>query len=330
MICRNRAFHFVLAVAALLAPAVQAKAQPSGPKQWTYLALGDSLAFGYSTAAATAPSRGDQGYVAPFADWLGARRAGVRPRVINLAVPGETTSSYFTGGRLGEFLNLNYRNPPIENQRTRCLNTIWAERAAGRKVKTVTIQLGANDVLELLTPEFLSMDGLQQRQILLLKLRSVASNYTRLLREIRAAAPQARLALVGYYNPLAADPSGALYPFSVAAVEALNGVIAAEARAFHAKFVDVYTPFTGREAELTYMAVLGFPDGIHPLPAGYALIAQQLIAAFTEGDDAGGRSASARASVARRRRRAASDHRSVARGPGASALRRSPGEATAS
>ena len=78
-----------------------------------YLALGDSSAFG-ETDRTRNPSDGDRGYVSRFADHL-ARRYGVRPQVLNLALNGETTASWQTGtGRAssdGHLLNTNYSAP---------------------------------------------------------------------------------------------------------------------------------------------------------------------------------------------------------------------------
>ena len=79
-----------IAVAMMLANACLAVARPVQ----TYLALGDSIAFGKTDGIPV--SFGDQGYVKPFADFLATRNGGTRPDVINLAFPGETSSSFFT------------------------------------------------------------------------------------------------------------------------------------------------------------------------------------------------------------------------------------------
>ena len=59
-----------------------------------YLALGDSTTFGNdeSVPASTMPNFGDQGFVRPFADFLGSLNGGVRPQVVNLAISGEFIS----------------------------------------------------------------------------------------------------------------------------------------------------------------------------------------------------------------------------------------------
>ncbi len=49
-----------------------------------YVALGDSNVFGNdeSVPSSTMPNYGDQGYVRPFADFLGTLNGGVRPQVV--------------------------------------------------------------------------------------------------------------------------------------------------------------------------------------------------------------------------------------------------------
>jgi hypothetical protein len=61
-----------------------------------YMALGDSIAFGQTDVIPI--STGDQGYVRPFADHLASINGGVRPRVVNLAIPGEKTDKFFNCG----------------------------------------------------------------------------------------------------------------------------------------------------------------------------------------------------------------------------------------
>ena len=69
----------------------------------TYLSLGDSIGFGETVfmnnpacGSYSDPSNGDRGFVAMYANSL-ASRYGYRPNVINLAVDGETSSTFTTG-----------------------------------------------------------------------------------------------------------------------------------------------------------------------------------------------------------------------------------------
>src|SRR5438105_2384829 len=149
----------ILALAVLVASSVVgARAEAEDVK--TYLSLGDSLAFGYTDPQHVVPSLGDQGYVKPYADALAARDGGNRPHVVNLALFGETTGSFFGAGgppareneaALGmpaTSLNLNYPNAAT-SQNDLLLSTIGAEQKAGRQIDRVTVSLGANDLFAL-------------------------------------------------------------------------------------------------------------------------------------------------------------------------------------
>ena len=83
-----------------------------------YLALGDSVTFGYdpSNPNSQVPSYADQGFVKPFADFLGQLNGGVRPTVDNLAISGELSTSFFDANPPADWPyrwwqgNLNYAN----------------------------------------------------------------------------------------------------------------------------------------------------------------------------------------------------------------------------
>src|SRR4051812_40436208 len=95
-----RQAHIVLATVAGLVMVVAARPAPAAGIP-TYLALGDSMAFG-ETNFTHNPSSGDRGYVSLYADHLAALNGGVRPHVINYGVDGETTTTFFQGGTQGD------------------------------------------------------------------------------------------------------------------------------------------------------------------------------------------------------------------------------------
>src|SRR5262245_52135679 len=67
-----------------------------------YLALGDSIAYGFQPAKAAAgspPSRFNTGYVDVFAARL--RALSPKIRVVNYSCPGETTMTFVQGGCSG-------------------------------------------------------------------------------------------------------------------------------------------------------------------------------------------------------------------------------------
>lgn len=244
-------------------------ARPVSAGAITYLALGDSVAFGETTSP-SAPTYGDRGYVGLVADKLSANYGGVRPNVVNLAVSGETTTSFFGGGTQSAPLNLNYANT-ITSQNTTMISQIAAQKAAGNTIGAVSVQLGANDLFALTnSSSFWAMNPSQQQSAILGAMSTVQNNYTAILTEIKALAPTADITLVGYYNPFPAIPDSPVLIIAAPAVQLLNAVIAGQAAAFGAKYVDTYTPFLGKEAEYTYASVNG---NIHPNAAGYAAIA---------------------------------------------------------
>ena len=254
-----------------------------------YLAVGDSSAFG-ETNRTQNPSNGDRGYVKPFADYLGTLNGGVRPGVRNLAVNGETTKSFFTGlisdraSTDGITLNSRYAPfaPNYPSQRNFMLSTIQSELAAGNQIKTVTVQLGANDISNVAeAPGFLNLTAAQQQQQILQSLGAIQANYVTILGTIRALLPNADLLVIGYHNPYGGSPFHPFYNLAAPAVQGLNQVIEGVGTnpAFGAKYVDFYTPILGRDQELTLINT--FPadlvNYVHLNSNGYGVVSQQLI-----------------------------------------------------
>ncbi len=263
----------------------------SAPAASTYLALGDSLAWGYEKFSLDlTPNAGDQGYVALYADHLGAL-AGVRPEVINLGVPQETSDSFFTGGQLGQLLNTNYPGQGVPSQHDLMLQTIADQHALGNTIDHVTMHLGVNDFLSLADGDFLNLPPDQQFGQVLLVFDSMITNIQAALADLNTLAPEADVMVMGYYDPYALfvdhpeldpSPSGdgvALSAISADIAPLLNDVLEAVAGEAGATFVPIADLFAGREAELTLITELdrGSPN-IHPTQLGYQTIADALIA----------------------------------------------------
>ena len=257
----------------------------AGPIE-TYLALGDSIAFGVTNTIPV--SFGDQGYVSLFADFLATQANGVRPHVVNLAIPGETSTGFFTGispfGRpphdLLASVNLNYQDDVTLSQDALLLNTLATEKAAGRAITNVSFAIGDNDLLsfEALHPDFLSLPPAQQQQLISAFFLTLGNNYVSVLSQLRSSLPDARILLLNYYNPVGGFPPDD--PLNIANMifdQGQTSLIASLAGSFHAVVVDINTPFRGRENELTFVAS---GDG-HPTPQGYAVIEQQMALAAT-------------------------------------------------
>ena len=256
----------VLVIGLLLSGCVPAQVG-AGP---VYLALGDSITFGVGADdSASDVSNGDRGYVGLYADYLG-QAAGTRPSVINLAVSGETSAS-FLGNGVGlngadaSARNTNYGGSPRPSQFDLLIATLANQQALGNTISTVTISLGANDLFQTLAVGGSFPEALAAYQ----------ANETRILSTIRAALPSTNLILLGYFDPYAPfvnDPTSPLYPIALASAQAIpliNSIIAAEAQAFGAQYVDLFPVFQGKELSATYIQ----SGNVHPKPAGYQLIA---------------------------------------------------------
>jgi lysophospholipase L1-like esterase len=247
----------------------------------SYIALGDSLAFG-EYRFQNNPSNGDRGYVAPFADRL-ASVYGSRPTVINLATDGETSSTFMnagsggdgTPGHPGYSYNTNYTSPyPSQNQLL--LATLGAENAAGHNVGMVTLQLGANDLFVLAgSASFQSLSPAEQYAAIVNTLNGLAAKDAQILTEIKTLAPHATVVMMGYYDPYGAfvnDTSSPFYAFAQlthVAIPALNQTIAGVAAAFGDRFINPYPLFVGNELAYTDIA----NGNVHPNTIGYGVIA---------------------------------------------------------
>ncbi len=249
----------------------------------TLLALGDSIAFGetvFSPDTATYgpyadPSDGNRGFVAMVAQAMTAR-SGVATNVVNLAIDGETSSSFFSGsGRVPPgpglddnflaSLNTHYTGPNPPTQAALLASTL----ATTHDITKVTISLGSNDLL------LLAMTDPNPAADLPAVLNNYAANYAQLLTILRTALPEAEIDLLGTYNPFTALPGSPFAGLAGVAIPYLNSVTAQLASAFNANYIDLFnTPLTTDAANTTL--ILNNSD-VHPaFDAGYAIIAGQI------------------------------------------------------
>ncbi len=260
-------------------------AQVSLAGSMTYLSIGDSVAFGETTFTNN-PSNGDRGFVANYANYLASQNGGVTPNVVNLAIDGETTSSFFSGSSRvlsvpGETntsdaaWNTNYTANPSVSQNIMMQQSILSAKAAGSPVGVVTISLGANDLFTLAaSTAFQTASPASQQAQLIQTLGNIANNYATVLGEIHVLAPNAKVFTLGEYNPFPGEPGNPLNAIAGPAIQGLNATIEALAAKFGANYVDTYSPFVGHESAYTYIAAL--PGDVHPNALGYAVIAGQI------------------------------------------------------
>jgi lysophospholipase L1-like esterase len=256
------------------------------PVQPTYLALGDSLAFGYSQAKfnslypAEDPAAYDTGYVDDFGRVLKLFSPGLQ--VVNDGCPGETTDSFIDGPceyQLAFRLHHPYSGGPASSQLSDALAYLGAHPGS---VNPITLDIGANDALGLikgtcnLEPACIAKGAPAV-------FAHIGANLGLILGDLRAAAPHAQIIVLGLYNPFGSTIAGA-----DELTAALNEVEAGVAASFGARFADplpVFNPPGPLEAPticlLTNMCT-PLVD-IHPTDVGYAVLAGLILHQFVLG-----------------------------------------------
>ena len=253
---------------------------PASAQGKNYVAVGDSLAYGFMDLGLTpVGTDGFAGYAQPYAAFLGLP-------LINLGIVGETTTSLLHNG--GENNDLNSHYTTLTSQSDLLPTYLSSD------TRTVTIQVGANDLIALAATDAFQLavaTGNTDAQKALLggTLATVATNYDTLLTQIDTLAPGANVQIIGYYSPYGGlavtDPNSAyLHGISDTLALGLNGVLEGEAAKHGAQYVDIYGAFHGSEATLLLNGdLLDTPYGLlpndHPTAAGYAVITQKLEAA---------------------------------------------------
>ncbi len=256
---------------ALVCLAVSSAVLAASPKT-TYLALGDSITWGWIQNQAS-PSNGDKGFVSKVADWI-AGQNGARPVVLNYAIPGEMTTSYFDVSNKSRDYNTNYRLSPLP-QAIAMSRAVDAETSAGRTITHVSYILGINDLLKLHNQQFWSLPLAQQKTAVDDALKVCETEIKQALDGIRSKLPNAILLVPNYYNPYRANSDPA-FPIMEYGLVKLNTILDQQAKLHHGISVDVYDRYNGQEGQLTNMLT----GDIHPNDAGYRATADLMISAI--------------------------------------------------
>jgi lysophospholipase L1-like esterase len=234
--------------------------------QLEYIALGDSLPFGYQ------PNRDfTHGYVTDLFSNL--RSQAQYTTLVNLSCSGETTATFINGDPNGLDAARSCLSPQVQasNQLASALNAI---RTGTSPIGLVTLQVGINDFLVngAIDPTSCTINP----SVFDTQLATVDHNLSEtILPQLQQAlaatnSPHAQVALVGYYDPLLQ-----LCPASVSALQTVNQHLALDAGSF-ASFIaidDLVT--TANVCQLTWICSATSPD-IHPTDQGYELIAQRI------------------------------------------------------
>jgi lysophospholipase L1-like esterase len=272
-----------MVAAASLVPALPASATPvTGPAaHGTYLALGDSVAFGYvPPQAVPAPNYSDPRSFVGYPEDV-ARALHIP--VSNASCPGETTASFFVPGAPSNGCenspgsSIGYRTEYPLHVQYRGTQMQYALRylAVHRDTRLVTIDIGANDVF---LCEETTTDGCTSTAELAAVLQEIAANLTAIYTQIRDVAHYHGLLVALTYYSLSYAPG------QVAGTEALDSVIASVTEKFGGKVADGFAAFEGPSAAFGGSAcaaglLIKLPDGtcnIHPSPAGHLLLAQAI------------------------------------------------------
>lgn len=151
---------------------------------------------------------------------------------------------------------------------------VTAARADVAEADVITITIGGNDLLPLLTSGKLPTAAELTPQVAAL-LQTYAVNLDQVLSDLREINPNARIVIADQYQPFPAVAAKDLYATlnqaSAAYATTLNSVVAAQnAAGGHVESVSVAPLFVGREMQLTHIA----RQDIHPNQVGYETLAK--------------------------------------------------------
>ena len=232
-----------------------------------YLALGDSIAYGFQPDKAdkAPPSAFDTGYVDVFAAQL--RKLSPKIQVVNYGCPGETTVTFTRGGcpwlAEGNKLHDAFRGSQLKAAES-------VIKAHPGEVSPITVTLWGNDVAPL------SEKGKRAPR----EIAAVASRLDAILKRLRAAAPDAEIIVTGAWNP-EADQLAQTQPL----YRSLDAAIARAAAASDAHVAQMFPIFNGsgsaraQRARLCAQSFICSQGDVHPTDAGYRAMADAFVAA---------------------------------------------------
>jgi lysophospholipase L1-like esterase len=272
------------AVVAALMPALPASATPvtGSAKNGTYLALGDSVAFGFVPPQAVPPPNYRSAH--SFVGYPEDVAQALRVRVWNASCPGESTASMLTAGALSN----GCENSPTSATGYRTLFPLHVQYqgtqmqyalkylAVHRHTRLVTIDIGANDAF---ICQETTKDHCTSPAELLALVQEIQTNLTAIYTQIRDVAHyQGLLVVLTYYST---DYSN---PVLTGETQLLDAVIAAATTPFGGKVADGFGAFQTASAAFggspcAAGLLIKLPDGtcnIHPSPAGHLLLAQAI------------------------------------------------------
>jgi lysophospholipase L1-like esterase len=271
------------AAVALALVAVPASAESEAEDSSTYLALGDSYAFGFNPLVSLQSNPANSpGYTDSVA-------ATLELQLTNASCPGESSLSMITGTRPDNGCQ-NFRSAfPLHTSYSGSQLAFAVHYLqTHRHTHLVTLQIGGNDLLILVGT--CHNDGACIAAGLPAVLATMSAHLATIYSAIRNTAH--------YHHALVAVPYFAFNyndKTSVAIAGALDGAEAAVAAKFHARVADALGAFAAASmpsgvpcfAGLQVVLNAGPPPScdIHPSAAGHAVYARAVLAALDEEDD---------------------------------------------
>lgn len=254
----------------------------------TYLALGDSLAYGMQIghlkqemkSGKVEASSFDTGYVNRLAGMLERTRSNLH--VVDLGCPGETTTSFIAGPCAFATNGKPFGNKPLPMH----VSYKGAQLGAALKylenknydVKLITIDIGVNDLRadELACGSNSDFEKcLQNKWPKTAKI--VEKNLNIILSNLRYAAPHAKILVMTYYNWL-----GLQHPKSDTQIHELNRLISRSARSINATTIHTFPAFNQSNRLCALSLICGPTKDLHPTDAGYRLIANLFYKGMSE------------------------------------------------
>jgi lysophospholipase L1-like esterase len=259
----------------------------------SYLALGDSLAFGYSEAKFDSlypdenPADYETGYVNDFADVLKVFNPSLQ--IINDGCPGETTESFIKGPCAyvdpdGFALHHPYSGGPASSQLSDALAYLEAHPGS---VNPITIDIGANDALGLIETTC-KLEAACVAAGAPAVFTKIGANLGLILGQLRAVAPHAQIVVLGLYNPFGETIAG-----GDALTADLNEVEAKVAAGVGARFADPL-PFFNPPGALEAPTICLLTNmctplrDIHPTDLGYKVLGGLVLQQYLRGLRVGG------------------------------------------
>ncbi len=267
---RVRLLALVSAVALFLLGAAPASASLEGH---TYLALGDSVAFGYSPLLVRAGLAGDPHVFVGYPE-IAANNLGMQD--VNASCPGETTGGFISLTNGADYKCLGYRSffPLHVGYTTSQLDFAISYLSSHHDVRLVTIDIGANDVFKA------GCTGAACAPVL----AAIEANLRYIFGQIRNVAHYHHALVAVTYYSLSYDK------LSAAVTQALNAPIIAATDAFGGTVASGFDAFQGPAlaaggsscaAGLLIVLAPGVCD-VHPTPLGRDLLAQAVVNAVTQ------------------------------------------------